>query len=97
MWPLDMKGNGADEICNPSMGMISFRITSCSPSPEGSPALVSSLRKAAILFWPKYRDSFESSSSGELVNHSTFGGTQRDALRRVIRHSSEPLLEEKWD
>jgi hypothetical protein len=47
---LDMKGYGADDICNPNIGMISFLMTSCSPSAEASPALLSSLRKAAILF-----------------------------------------------
>ena len=60
---LDMKGYGADDICNPSIGMISFLITSCSPSAEGSPAWVSSLKNAAILFWPRYLDSLGSSSS----------------------------------
>ena len=50
----DMKGYGADDICKPNNGMRSFLITSCSPSTKGSPACVSSLRNAAILFWPRY-------------------------------------------
>lgn len=65
MCSLDMNGYGAEDICNPSMGMMSFRITSCSPSTAGSPALVSSLKNAAMLFWPRYRDSLGSSSSVE--------------------------------
>jgi hypothetical protein len=63
MWSFDMKGYDADDTCNPSIGMMSFRITSCSPSAEGCAAIVSSLRKAAILFCPKYLDSLGSSSS----------------------------------
>ena len=50
MCSLDMKGYGADDICSPNIGMISFLMTSCSPSAVGSPPCVSSLRKAAILF-----------------------------------------------
>ena len=65
MCSLDMKGYGADDICKPSIGIISFRMTSCSPSADGSPTLASSLRKAAMEFCPKYRDSVESSSSTE--------------------------------
>lgn len=59
----DMNGYGADDICSPRIGMISLRITSCSPSADIWPALASSLRKAAMLFWPRYRGSLGSSSS----------------------------------
>jgi hypothetical protein len=48
------------------MGIISFLMTSWSPSTEGA-APVSSLRKAAMLFCPRYRDSFGSSSSGKTL------------------------------
>jgi hypothetical protein len=58
-----MKGYDADDTWSPSMGMISLRITSCSPSAEGCTAVVSSLRNAAILFCPRYLDSLVSSSS----------------------------------
>ena len=64
MCSFDMKGYDAEDICSPSMGMISLRITSCSPTAEGWAAVVSSLRKAAMLFCPKYLDSLGSSSSG---------------------------------
>jgi len=63
MCSVDMNGYGAEEIWSPRMGIISLRITSWSPASDGSPALVSSRRKAAILFCPKYRDSVVSSSS----------------------------------
>jgi hypothetical protein len=63
IWSFDIKGYEAEDTCSPSIGIISLRITSCSPSAEGWAAVVSSLRKAAILFCPRYLDSLGSSSS----------------------------------
>lgn len=94
---LDMKGYGADEICNPKMGIISFRITSCSPSTAGSPALVSSLKNAAILFCPRYRDSLGSSSSVETLAHAprTTSGCHAEATLSYRRYRHDRANKER--
>lgn len=76
---LDMNGYGAADICKPSIGIISFRITSCSPSRGDEPICASSLKKAAIEFCPRYRDSFGSSSS-VVILISDFKQTQRHSI-----------------
>lgn len=91
MCSFDINGYGAVEICNPSIGIMSCLITSCSLVPVAWPALVSSLKKAAILFWPRYRDSLGSSSSKvasvNSQNQETFSnyGSRENSLRVCSR------------